>query len=147
MANFLDVFKVAIIVMLFYSFSITILAYAMPAGTQDYVTAFSDLSEDISFNETASTIEESMQRQVNLPIIELGAIIFYSGNILIDLLLNFVFAIPQMIGLLVKGIFMLVGVDSFMFAYIEAFSAAAVISWYLISLIELLTRMRSGTIE
>ena len=126
--------------------SVVLVAYAMPADARHYVSIYSDLSENIDLEGTSNLIQESITRQTNLPVIELGAMIFYSGNIVIDLLLNFAFAIPQMLGLFVNGVFTVFNIDSYIFAIVQLFASVAVIVWYFITLIQLLTNTRSGRI-
>jgi hypothetical protein len=115
----MDLFKAIIVVQLFFGFGMTLLAYAMPVDSLDYVTAFTDVSSSINLNDTASMVQENLQRQTNIPVVEIGALVFYSGNILIDLLLNFLFAIPEMIGLLIHGVMFLINVDGYAFALLE----------------------------
>lgn len=136
-------FKIIIIVQLFYAFSITMLAYSMPTETISYVTGF---SADDSWNleSVSGDIQGSVGDQLDIPVIELGALVFYSGNILIDLLLNFLYAVPQMIGMLINGFLILFNVDSYLFATIELFAGVVVTALYLIGLIELLINVRSG---
>lgn len=139
----LDLFKVVILVQLFFAFSITIIAHSLPADTLPQVTAFSDLSDEISLERVGTDVQNTIQNQANLPLIEIGAIIFYSGNIIIDLLLNFAFAIPQMIGLLIFGFTRLFSLDTFIIAYVELFFSVIMMVLYFIGLIELLTAIRS----
>lgn len=144
MANIMDLFKVMLVVQLFYAFAITSLAYGMPEETRQYVTGFSDVSSTIDLESISGQVEESLESQLNIPVIELGALIFYSGNILIDLLLNFLFAIPQMIGMLINGLMLLINVDSYLFAVVELFASGVVVIMYFIGIIQLLTGIRSG---
>lgn len=142
----IDSFKVIITVMLFYSVAITLITYAMPVETLDYVTSFSDVANTIDLNGTSALVQDSLTRQTSIPVVELGAMVFYSGNIIIDLLLNFAFAIPQMISLFIYGIFELINVDTEINAIIQIFASVAVLVWYIISLIQLLTSVRSGRV-
>lgn len=137
-------FKAVILVMLFYSFAITIIAYSLPADAKHYVTGFSDATSEISLESVSSEVQDSIQRQTNIPVIEVGALIFYSGNIIIDLLLNFAYAIPQMIGMLINGLMLLFGVDSYIFAVVEIFASVVITIMYFISIIQLLASIRSG---
>ena len=85
----MDVFKGIIIIQLFYAVAISLIAHAMPAGALDYVTGFSDAGTQIDVEGVASDVQSSLESQTDIPVIELGALVFYSGNILIDLLINF----------------------------------------------------------
>lgn len=144
MAEIIDSFKVIITIMLFYSVCITLLTYAMPDESLHYVTSFSDVAQDIDLNATSQKVQESLTQQTSIPVVELGAMVFYSGNIIIDLMLNFVFAIPQMLTLLIYGIFTLINVESTIYLVIQVFASVAILVWYIISLIQLLTAVRSG---
>lgn len=141
----MDKLFVAILVMqLFYSFSITLVTHAMPADSLDFVTSFSDATTNYDFDSTTSQVETSLSSQTSIPVIELGALVFYSGNILIDLFLNFITAVPQMLGFLVAGFTMLWGFDAFAVVIIESFVGAIWFSLYMFGIIQLLTNMRSG---
>lgn len=142
--NMMVWFKTIIVIMLFYSFAITLLTYSLPAESRHYVSSFSDVANEINLENTSTQIRDSVQAQTNIPVVELGALVFYSGNILVDLLLNFAFAIPEMIGLLINGIMLLLNIDSYIFAIVEIFSAVVVTVLYFIGLIQLLTSVRSG---
>ena len=137
-------FKAIIVVMLFYSVSITLITYALPAESKHYVDPFSDVASEINLENTSAQLRSSVEAQTNIPVIELGALVFYSGNILVDLLLNFAFAIPEMIGLVINGVMLLLNIDSYIFAIVEIFAAVMVTVLYFIGLIQLLTSVRSG---
>lgn len=139
-------FKVVILIMLFYSFGITIFAYTIPTEALPYVSSFSDITDEISLQSVSEEVQDSVQKQTNIPVIEIGALVFYSGNILIDLILNFAYAIPQMIGLLINGILLLLNIDSYIFAVVELFAAVVVSVLYFIGIIQLLMGIRSGRI-
>jgi len=139
----MDLFKVVVLVQLFYAFAITIVAHALPVDALPQATAFSDVSQEISLEQVGTDVQDSIQQQANLPLIELGAIIFYSGNIIIDLLLNFAFAIPEMIGLLIFGITRLFSLDTFIITYVQLFFSVVMMVLYFLGIIELLTAIRS----
>lgn len=144
--NIMGLFKVMILIQLFYSVCITLLAYGIPSDAINYVTSFSDITERVDLESVTSNVQTSLESQTNIGVIELGALVFYSGNILIDLLLNFAFALPQMFGLIVHGISTLFNFDSFIYVYIQLFASSAILVLYFISLIQLLTGIRSGRV-
>jgi len=146
MQSMMDYFKVVLALMLFYSFAITILAYSVPSDSLQYVTAFSDVGNSIDLETVGNDVQESLESQTNIPVIELGALVFYSGNILIDLLLNFAFAIPQMLGLLINGIQLLFNIDSYLFVVVELFASVAVMVTYFIGIMQLFTGIVSGRV-
>lgn len=144
MVRIMDLFKVLLIVQLFYAFSITALSYSLPADSLTYVTGFSEVGDTIDLETVSGEVTESLDQQKDIPVIELGALVFYSGNILIDLLLNFALAIPQMLTLLVQGLLNLVGLDSELWVVVQIFASTVVMVMYVLGLIELLTGIRSG---
>jgi hypothetical protein len=146
MANVMEYFKVVIIIMLFYSFSITILTYSLPNDALVYVTGFSDLSSSFDLETIGGDVQSSLESQTDIPVIELGALVFYSSNIILDLLLNFAFAIPQMFGLLINGLSLMLNIDSYLFVVVQLFASVTMVVLYFIGLIQLMTGIRSGRI-
>lgn len=143
MANLMKMFTVMIIVQLFYSFGITTLTHSLPTSRLDYVEGFSDLADRLDLQTISNTFEDSVLDSMNMPLIELGALIFYSGNIIIDLLMNFIFAIPQMIGLFINGFIMLFSIDTFFTVQVQLFTSVIIGVMYFIGLLQLLMNVRS----
>lgn len=144
MVNAMQLFKIVLMVQLFYSFAITGLSYSMPADALTYTEVFQGADESTTLESVAGNVEDSLQSQKNIPVIELGALVFYSGNIILDLIVNFLFALPQMIGMLINGVMLLMNVDSYLFALIEIFFSVVISIFYLIGLMEMLLSVRSG---
>lgn len=146
MAQVMDLFKVTLIILALYSTCITILTYSLPADMTDRISSFNNLDSSFSTENIAEEIQGSIQSQTSIPVVDLGALVFYSGNILIDLLLNFAFAIPQIIGLLLYGLFSLIGIDTNIQNTIQIFASVIILVVYFVALIQLLTGVRSGRI-
>jgi hypothetical protein len=147
MSDTMNVFKTIILVQLFFSFAITGIAYALPEDAKHYVSSASDLANEIDLEGTGKQIESSLEQQTNIPVIELGALVFYSGNIIIDLILNFIFAIPQMFGLLINLLLMVFGaVDYYLTALVQIFISVTYYSIYLINAMQTMTNVRSGRV-
>ena len=142
----MDMFKAVLLIMLFFSFIITGFAHVLPEDSLNYVTMFSDVGTGVKLNETTATIQSSVEQQSNLPVIELGALVFYSGNIIMDLLLNFTFAIPEMISLVINGVMSLFSINSYLLYLVQVFTSAIMIIIYFISILQLVTGIRSGRI-
>lgn len=139
----MDLMKVMLIAQLFFSFGITTVAYALPDDALTHVAMFQSGSA-ISVQSVGTQVEDSLGSQLDIPVIELGALVFYSGNILLDLLLNFVFALPEMIGMFMNGLFLLFGFDSYIWAQMQIFFSVLILVMYFIGLIQLVTGIRSG---
>jgi hypothetical protein len=134
-----------LIVQAFFSLSITIIAYAMPADAQHYVLDYSSVSDKVDLNSTATKVESALQQQTKIPVVEIGALVFFSGNIIVDLFLNFVFAIPEMVGLFLHTLFSLINLDTFMWSVVEIFSGVIIVVFYFIGLIQMIASIRSGS--
>lgn len=134
--------KIIVIMQAFFAVTITMVTYAMPADSLQYVTVFRDTADETNLYTMSSDIQANLEDQTEIPVVELGSLIFYSGNILIDLLLNFAFAIPEMIGLLINGITFLLNIDSFVFAYVQIFASVVISILYFIGIIQALISLR-----
>lgn len=145
----MDYFKAVLLTQLFYSFAITILVYGL-SGTGAFtpnLQSFSDLSNNIDINNITNEVQNTMTRQTQVSVIDVGALVLFSGNILLDLLVNFAFALPQMITLLINGVMQLIGIDPHITAIIQVFATALTMIMYSIALLTLLTNIRSrGTV-
>lgn len=144
MTEMMNLLKTILVVQLFYAFAITLISYSIPVDALNFVTSYSEITDTINLESVSNEVQGSLDSQSNIPVIELGALVFYSGNILIDLLVNFAFAIPEMIGLLVFGILSLLNVDSYIFATVELFAGVTMMVVYVVGLIQLLNTIRSG---
>lgn len=139
-------FTAMVLVQLFYSFSVTSMSYALGTDGEVYgILGYLELdSGNNDLSEISGEIQESLEVQTDIPVVELGSLVFYSGNIIIDLLLNFVFAIPEMITTLFSLLNIFINADAFLWTQIQLILFVLVTVSYLISIIGLLTSMRSG---
>lgn len=142
----MEQFKYTLIVMAFFSFIITVYSYAMPDEMRKYINSFDDLVDDGEIAGISSSVEDSLTRQTSIPVIDVGALVFYSGNIFLDLLLNFVYAIPQMITLLFNGLMLMFGIDTNFMSLIQVFLSVLITILYFLGLIEMIIGVRSGRV-
>lgn len=142
--NSMNMLKAVILIQLFFSAGVTILTYTTPAGALNHVSIFTG-DGTLDLESVGEEVQQSLQKQTDIPVVELGALIFYSGNILLDFLLNFAFAIPEMIGMLINGVGMLIHLDSYIMVTVEIFAAVVVVVMYFIALISFIMGLRSGT--
>jgi len=146
MANIVDLFKTVIWVQLFYAVAIVLFTHNMPGSSVHYVEWYSDSTATIDLESVGSQVEDSLRAQADIPVIELGALVFYSGNIILDLLANFAFAIPAMLGLLVEGFTRLFSIDGFIAIQVQLFASVLILVMYVIGLVQLVAGIRSGRI-
>lgn len=138
--------QIIFIIQIFYSFAITSFVYALPDDTLDYVNSFSDIANDLNMETVTAEAQDTLDSSLDIPVIELGALVFYSGNILIDFLVNFAFAVPQMLGLLINGFTFMFNFDYQLANIMELFFIAVVLVLYVVGLLQLLMNVRSGRV-
>jgi len=139
----MSLFKVIILVQLFFSVGLTMYIYAMPTGADSEVGMLQG-STNIDLESTSEDIQDSLERQTNIPVIDIGALVFYSGNIILDMVLNFMFAIPEMLTLLIGGIMRLINLDSFLMTQIQLFITVIISAMYMLGAIQFIASIRSG---
>ena len=137
--------KVLVIVMLFYSFAINSIIYSLPDDVKNNAVAFQN-SDNYNVENMTGMFEESLQRQKDIPVVEVGALVFYSGNIFIDLLVNFIYAIPEMFGFLIYAILSLFSIPTTLINYLQLMIGATFTILYVIGLIETLISARTGRV-
>lgn len=142
MNNAVSVFMVILVIQLFYATSITIVAYSLPSVSSTYLDQSNSIASGINIEDVSTDLQSSLNSQLNIPVIELGALVFYSGNLLLDLLLNFLTALPQLVALVMSIIFNIVGMDAQIQLYVQLFLTGIVTIYYFMSLIVLLTNIR-----
>lgn len=146
MVSVMNLFKAIILVQLFYAVSITMMAHSIAGTNEDLSQSFRGYDSTLELQNVSTSIEEGLRKQTNIPVVEIGALVFYSGNILLDLLLNFAFAIPQMLGMLMHGLMLIFGFDTFLWQQVQLFASVLVMSIYFISLLNLIVGIRSGRV-
>jgi hypothetical protein len=135
------------VMMLFFSASMTIMTYALDAISPEplnYVDPFSDVASQYNKQNISEQMSQQINKQKSMPLIEMGALLFYSGNFLLDMAVNFIFAIPQMLGLIINGIGMLFNFDPDMVIQIQLFLDSLMGLIYIISLLQMLLSIRTG---
>lgn len=140
--NAFTFFKFVIVLQLFFAFAVTGVSYAMPAEAKQYLTLF-EPEHEISLGSVGSNIQNKMEKQMHVPIIDMGSLVFHSGNILVDMILNTLFAIPEMTTILVSGIVMLIPIDNYLAARVKLFLFAFIAAMYIISILSMIMNIRS----
>lgn len=146
MPNIVDFFKVMIMVQLFFSFGITAYTYALPNDTLTRVSSFSDLSSRVNMTGMRQELTDNLNEQTSLSISDTVGLVFHSGNLLLDLIFNFVFAIPEMVGVIIFGIAQIINIPGDFIIMIQIFIAVVIMALYAVSLLQLIIGIRSGRI-
>jgi len=133
-----------IILQLFYSFGITLLSHAIIGMDPTYSAYLSPYSESAtSIKNITNQIEGSLSSQMNIPVIDLGALVFYSGNIIVDLMMNFFFAVPSLFTLAINTILNIFPLDAYLATYFKLFLFSIFSILYFISVLAFLTNLRA----
>jgi len=139
--NTLDYFKLIIIVQIFFGVSVTLLAYSMPSSSY---TDMIEAEHQVDLTETGNIITSAAERQTNIPILDVGSLIFFSGNIIIDLVLNSVFAIPEMATSLVSVFNIFLPLDPTVKIYIGISIFLIIGAVYIINILAFIINLRSS---
>jgi len=105
MAQFTQIFTYLLIAQIFYAACISIFVPLIPDAQAQQVIMFTDSQGVIDFGTLSSTVQGAVNDQSTIPFLDIGTLIFYSTSILLNLVLNFVTAIPQMVLLLIVVLF------------------------------------------
>lgn len=139
-----DYFAKALWVQLFYSFAMTILVYSMAMFVPlNQVELFTN-NVGPGVDDIAEDIEGSFENQFNIPVVDLGSLVFFSGNILADLILNFITAIPNMVNILISAFFLFIPVEAQLQTNIKIFIVVALTIGYMLGTLAFLANMRTG---
>lgn len=141
----LGMLKMILTVQLFWAFGITLLVATIPVAHLTPVTLFVASGSADTLTSIGSELETNLQSQVNLPLINAAALVFYSGNLIVDLALNFLTAVPQMFTLLLEGYFILVpNISPDVQTYLKLFVFTIISVMYFLGLISFLSNSRSS---
>ena len=133
MGNFLNYFKAALIVQLFWSIAVTLLVLSMPSSDLVYLSFASESPTASTIDSVGDQMQGALSSSSTLPVVDSATLVFYSGNIVLDLIGNFVTAIPQMFTLLLKALFSLFPIDIMLQKRLYVVSYAFISILYLFS--------------
>lgn len=137
--------QVVLIMSAFYSIGITTMVSTLPEDARREAATYT-LGENFNVERMNEDMSSALQSQTSIPLIEMGALVFYSGNFIIDFMMNFITAIPQMLSLLLLTFTRLFpALDIEIIHMIQIFTSVVVSAMYVFGLIGTLLSMRSGT--
>ena len=138
----MDSFGLIIMLQLIFAFSITGLLYALPSDAKVFVGDY-QTDHTVDLESVSGDMQGSVEQQMNLPMLELGALVFYSGNIVIDLVMRMLFAIPEMASIVISSVFLFIGIDAYLVAQIQLLIWVAISAYFMIQIIQFLMTVRS----
>ena len=114
--GFFNYFMTIIIISAFYSLFITTSVYNLESAPVNIgiIIEFRESGAYIDYGQTSEDFQTAINTQKDFGGTDLASLALFSGNIIVDLAGNFIFAFPNMISLLVTGIFHLVPLNGFL---------------------------------
>lgn len=100
-----DLLVMVIVVQLFFSVGISIFNFTIPSYASNISQPFSDQADKMDLNKASGIVESSYKSQLGIPAISDAILTFRSGILFVDLIGNFIFAIPEMVGLVSTVLF------------------------------------------
>jgi len=136
MTNFSQIFIYLLIVQMFYAFTVSIFVPLIPDAQQQQIISYTDEAGVISFVTLGNQVEGSVGKQTTTSFVDIGALIFYSTSLVINLIVNFFTAIPQMISWVLVSLFVFIPVEETIQITVKTiFTAmATIIYWILLIL-------------
>lgn len=144
MSATIDGLKGILLMMVFYSIAVTLIAHYSPSWTTSYTGDYISQGVNTDISSITSQVDLNVQSQTSLPLVDLGALLFYSGNLFLDLAVNFLTALPQMTVLVINIILSLISPDAVFSQSIKLLLQSVLFVGYMFSLIGLLLNLRSG---
>ena len=131
-------------VQLFWAFAMTLIVYSIPPDQLDNMALFSNTDNNYTMSEIGDEVQGSANDQFNVPFLDFATLIYYSSNLFFTLVVNFAFAVPQMVILLFSGIFLFIPVDAVIQTQIKIFVGAIITAVYFLGIIGMMLNLRSG---
>lgn len=145
----MNYFLIVIIVQLFWSFGVTGIAYAIalsPGEQLNYVSLFTNDSTANTLQDFPETIETNTQNQFKIPLVDMATLVFYTGNLIVDLVANFITAFGQMFNLLISGfLFLIPNIDPTISQLFQTFILVLTGVIYVWGFVTTIFSSRSGT--
>lgn len=115
----LQLFSTLLIIQLFWSFGVTLMVPQMPNAQSNEVLQFTASYNLIDLSSLQSSVSEGVSEQTNIPVLETGALIFYASATILNLMVNFFTAIPQMVTLIIHILFMVIPFEASVTSIVE----------------------------
>ena len=114
--GFFNYFMTIMIMSAFYSIFITTSIYSLESTPINIgiIIEFEEGGANIDYGQTSQDFQDAINTQKSFGTADLAALALFSGNIILDLSANFIFAFPNMISLLVTGVFYIVPLNGFL---------------------------------
>lgn len=136
----MSLLKTVVAFSMFYSIVITLLSYAVAVPSE-----FSAISTDLStYSQKAETLYQST---MGIPLLDMGGLVFYTGNAVIDFIMNFLTAIPSVSTLLIDLYLRFFPLDTSLAQTfkLSVYTLASV--FLIIAIVKMVLGIRTGRVE
>lgn len=138
-----DFFKTMLTVQLFWAIAVTILLSVTPIATTNQLSLVQYQNGSFDLLEVKSQFEGIMTSQTNIPFVNAGALIFYSGNLILNLMVNFFTFVPQMFTILLSIIALIIPIDPTLLNTLKLFITVFMGIMYVIALLSFISQYRN----
>jgi len=142
--NALQLFTTLLLVQLFWSLGVSLLIPYMPNALDNQVVMFTNSNNVIELGTLQSSVSQGITDQQNIPLLEVGALVFYSSATILNIMINFFTAIPQMVTLLMSVIFLFIPIGYDLQIVLQTWVFGIVTVLYFIALFTFLMGTRTN---
>jgi len=142
--NALQLFTTLLLVQLFWSLGVSLIVPNMPNATANQVVMFTNSNNVIELGTLQSSISQGITDQQNIPLLEVGALVFYSSATILNIMINFFTAIPQMVTLLMTVLFLFIPLGTSLQITLQTWVFAIVTVLYFVALFTFLMGTRTN---
>ncbi len=142
--NALQLFTTLLLVQLFWSLGVSLIVPNMPNASSNQVVMFTNSNNTIELGTLQSSIKSGITDQQNIPLLEVGALVFYSSATILNIMINFFTAIPQMVTLLMAVMFLFIPLSTGLQITLQAWVFGIVTVLYFVALFTFLMGTRTN---
>lgn len=142
MATTYRFFIIIVVIQLFYAVGVTIISHGLTGMSVDQNTLLPYESQVADTGDVTSKIEDTTGKLLGINMVDIGTLVFYTGNIVLDLILNFFTALPSIVVLLVSGFMQFFSVDTVYAMQVKMFLFVAISVVYILQIIAFVMQLR-----
>lgn len=135
----IDSIKIIFVISIFFSLGMNLISYTIPDDAKVYLLTANQQASNYNMTNIKNNVEGSYTKiRTGIPLIDIaGSLVFSSGNIFLDLIMNFALATPSLISLIIGIVFSFFPIDVQIITIIKVFIFAVFSVIYFINMIVL----------
>jgi len=142
--NALQLFTTLLLVQLFWRLGVSLIVPNMPNALSNQVVMYTNSNNVIELNTLQASVSQGITDQQNIPLLEVGALVFYSSATILNIMINFFTAIPQMVTLLMTVLFLFIPLGNSLQIVLQAWVVGIVTILYFVALFTFLMGTRTN---